>query len=261
MLKTHFHRRGYPRHIVEEAYEKALAKTRESLLKPKPSDNSDEPNNQLNFLITTYNPGSNIPRDVVTDNWPLLGMSNITNHLYESRVTYGHRRCKSLRDHLIRAKITQNKPNKKTKAICKTKHCTYCPKIDTTGQITSSLTGRQYSSKHNVSCKSSNLIYCITCKTCKKQYVGQTKNRLIDRFGSHFYHIKKKNKFLPVARHFNQTDHHQLADIEIHIVDFIYCHPDSPESSKLRDKIEKNWILRLRTSAPYGINTMDVKKF
>jgi hypothetical protein len=262
MLKTHFKRRGYPHSIVEEAYNKALSLDRETLLKPKENNPTQDTKNDMNFLVTTYSPGQNIAREIVTDNWPLLGTSNITNHLYESRVIHGHRRCKSLRDHLIRARIDPEPAlNKTPKPKCKTKKCSYCPKLNTSGKIVSSMTGRNYISKHNVSCKSSNLIYCITCKTCSKQYVGQTKNRLMDRFVKHFYHIKKDNKLLPIARHFNLPDHKQLDDIEIHIVDFIYRHPDSQEASKLRDKIEKNWILRLRTSAPHGINTMDVKKF
>ena len=62
-----------------------------------------------------------------------------------------------------------------------------------------------------------------------------------------------------IGRHFSQEDHNGLEDVEIHIVDFIHQHPSSPGAAYLRDKIEKNWIQRLRTSAPYGINIMDVK--
>jgi hypothetical protein len=93
------------------------------------------------------------------------------------------------------------------------------------------------------------------------QYVGQTKNRLIDRFGKHFYHIKKRDVALPIGKHFNLPGHNGLNDIEIHIVDFIHCHPDCSTAAHLRDLIEKQWILRLRTFAPNGINTMDVKKY
>ena len=83
----------------------------------------------------------------------------------------------------------------------------------------------------------------------------------MDRFVSHFYHIKKIDKKLPISKHFNSPDHNGIEDIEIHIVDFIYAPPDSERASKLRDLVEKNWILRLRTFAPFGINTMDIKKY
>jgi len=80
----------------------------------------------------------------------------------------------------------------------------------------------------------------------------------MDRCVQHFYHIKKKHKRFPIGRHFSQKDHNGLQDVEIHIVDFIQ-HSSSLGAAYLRDKIEKNWIQRLRTSAPYGINIMDVK--
>ena len=55
----------------------------------------------------------------------------------------------------------------------------------------------------NVNCQSENLIYLITCTTCKVQYVGQTRNRLMIRFQGHFHDIKT-NSDTTVARHFNK---------------------------------------------------------
>ena len=83
----------------------------------------------------------------------------------------------------------------------------------------------------------------------------------MDRFVHHFYHMKKKDTKLPISKHFNSTGHNGLEDIEIHIVDLIFAAPESGAAARLRDRIEKNWILRLRTFAPHGINTMDIKKY
>jgi len=209
--------------------------------------------------VTTYSPGSAIPLDVIKHNWPLLGTSNLTKDLYDNKVVRGYRRCKNVKDYVVRARVPDLDETPKKHPTCNTKRCRYCPKLNKKGRIKSTTSGREYASKINVSCKSNNLIYCITCKKCKKQYVGQTKNRLIDRFGKHFYHITSKNKTTPIGRHFCQKDHEGLSDIEIHIVDFIHCDPESNAAASLRDKIEKNWIQRLKCSAPFGINTMDVK--
>jgi len=202
---------------------------------------------------------------VIRENWTLLVTSNATTEAYESRLINGHRRCSNLRDLPVRPKVPDpskkkdwnNKPHKANP--CKTENCEYCPKLNKSGRIKSSHTGRSYVSKHNVTCNSSNIIYCITCKKCGKQYVGQTKRRLKDRCVQHFYHIKKRDKSFPIGRHFNLPDHNGTDDVELHIVDFIHRHPDSITAAKLRDLIEKNWIMRLRTSAPHGINTMDIK--
>jgi len=81
----------------------------------------------------------------------------------------------------------------------------------------------------------------------------------MDRCVQHFYHIKKGDRSFPIGTDFNQPNHNGVEDVELHIVDFIHSHPNSLRAAHLRDKIEKNWILRLRTSAPHGINTMDIK--
>ena len=45
-----------------------------------------------------------------------------------------------------------------------------------------------------ITCKSSNLVYCITCKIFKKQYVGQTQNSITQRFSSHFVNMRHKKQ-------------------------------------------------------------------
>jgi hypothetical protein len=81
----------------------------------------------------------------------------------------------------------------------------------------------------------------------------------MDRFVKHFYGIKKRDKKLPIGKHFNLPEHNGIEDVEIHILDFIHAPPDSMKAAKLWDLIEKNWILGLRSFAPFGINTMDIK--
>ncbi len=109
-----------------------------------------------------------------------------------------------------------------------------------------------------VTCQSSNLIYCLTCKVCDIRYVGQTKNRIVDRIGGHFGDIKnayegKETKFdKTVARHLLT---HQDRDfpLKITVLEFIKARPDSVLASNLRDQKEKMWISRLNTVIPNGL--------
>ena len=110
-------------------------------------------------------------------------------------------------------------------------------------------------------CKSSNIIYCLSCKCCGIQYVGQTKNRLMDRFQAHFYNIGYNKPKSEIGKHFNLPGHKGLEDVEIHILDFIHAHPAGRKSKYLRDLVEFNWIQRLHTNAPLGLNTMDPLTF
>ena len=186
-----------------------------------------------------------------------------TKMLSKCRLVVGYRRPKNLRDLLVRAKIPVAKsqnlqlPRCMTTNKCKTKNCRYCQILDTSGCIISHTTGREYSCKKSVTCKSSNLIYCISCISCGKQYVGQTKLRLMDRFGNHFTSIQRNDGKNDVCKHFNSEKHSGIADLKLHILDFIYASPNSEFGMCLRDQIEFHWIQRLRTQLPHGINTMD----
>ena len=100
-----------------------------------------------------------------------------------------------------------------------------------------------------ISCRSSILIYCITCKRCGKQYVGQTSLRLKGRFVHHFYSVEKPDKSKPVGNHFSKLDHKGIDDMDIHVLEFISKPPKSDGASKIRD-MEKCWIHLLRTPAP-----------
>ena len=198
------------------------------------------------------------------NNWDILSHSSKTRGIHSSRLITALRKPPNLRSFLVRARSDYHgKDHQKHDAairgrtynVCTTVHCRYCTRIDMSGQITSSVTQRQYTSKYNVSCQSSNIVYCITCKRCQKQYVGQTKRRLMDRFQDHFYKISKALMNTDMGCHFNTLDHHGLEDVEIHIVDFIHITPDSAQ--RVRHVVQKNWIYRLKTMILFGLNLID----
>ena len=253
----HFLRRGYPKEIIRQAFRKAWEKRREDLLKKSDRKGDKE---ETNILVTTYSPGFGALKDLVHGNWDILGRSCSTRGLYERGMLTAYRRPKNLKDLLVRAKLPQTtrEPTGNPCNPCTTKNCRYCPKLNKTGRIKCKASGREYVAKHNITCKSSNIIYCISCKCCGIQYVGQTKNRLMDRFQAHFYNIAYNRPKSEIGKHFNSTNHKGLDDVEIYILDFIHAHPMGERAKHLRDLIEFNWIQRLHTNAPLGLNTMDL---
>jgi hypothetical protein len=110
----------------------------------------------------------------------------------------------------------------------------------------------------NISCRSSNLIYCITCRRCGKQYVGQTSLRLKSRFVHHYYTVDKEDKSKPVSKHFSQLGHDGISDMEIHVLEFIKMPPKSQAASVVRNRVERRWIHLLRIPAPKGLNIDDL---
>ncbi len=252
--------------ILQDAIDKVKDLKRIDLLKKTDQDGDglDETGKtDLVSLLTMYTSQCDGLAKLLKKNWGIVQRSSTTKQLAKSRLVVGYRRPKNLRGLLVRAKLPQQIEvhEKRNLSIssnsCKTKNCRYCPILDKTGRIKSHVTGREYQSKINVTCKSSNLIYCITCKTCGMQYVGQTKLCLMDRFGTHFTSNNRYDGKNDVCKHFKQPNHSGAKDLKLHIVDFIFAKPESEKGKVLRDHIEFNWIQRLRTQLPHGINTMD----
>ncbi len=259
-MKYHFLRRGYPSEVLDNAFTKAKGFSIEEARIIK--DKKVEDNIKL-FMITTYNPGDRILQGIISKNWEVLKHSSTTKHLGETKLVSGSRRPKNLRDHLVSAKVPQKKYTKRDKPCCTdvnwciTKQCRYCPLLDHSGTITSTTAGHTYECKCNISCKSMDLVYCITCKYCQKQYVGQTGGTLMDRFKAHFRMIKRQNMKNDIGRHFNSAGLSGTNDLSLHISDFIYARDKSGFGLDIRLQIEYNWMQTLKSMLPMGLNTME----
>ena len=280
LLAGHFHRRGYPDDIIEKAIIDVRRKNRDDLLHPPAKAPITTPNENL-FLTSTHIMGHNPLKHIVQHNWNILGRTNTTQALFNNNIVFGLRRNKNLRDLLVRAALPQGPPKPlptvrdRPKHPCPRLNCRYCTRLDKTGNIISTATGRSYYTMTKISCQSNNLIYCLVCTRCNKQYVGQTKNKLEDRFVVHFNHIaptrpsKKKlkpkpsftttkNKYDdPIGRHFKASYHSGLNDVRIYILQFISAPSNSIPAKELRDDRERKWIHRLKTLSPIGLNLAD----
>jgi len=280
MIGSHFRRRGYPDHIIEKAIIDVRRKSRENLLNPTPITQENKRDQDNLFLVTTHIPQGNPLKPIIQKTWKVLGRTHTTEPLYKLKTTFGQRRNKNLKDILVQATLPKVPTNpgpkpKGTKSMhsCHKYNCRYCTRLDKTGALVSSSTGRSYYTRNRVSCQSNNLIYCLTCTKCNLQYVGQTKNRLADRFSVHFNHIeptrtpkRKKLKPLyslnpkyddPIGRHYKSTPHNGLKDVHIHILQFISAPSNSIPAKELRDSLERTWIHRLKTLSPLGLNLAD----
>ena len=216
------------------------------------------------FLITTHNPQGNALREVVEKHWEVLERSSATKQLSVKQPVFGYRWCPNLRDLLVSAKIKQPRkfesraqPSSTTYNCCKTKNCRYCVGLDTSRTIEGTSTGRNFQSRINVTCKSTNPIYCITCKTCKLQIVGQTKGTIMDRFKAHFGVVNRRDMKEDIGHHFNGPKHHGINDMTIHALHFIYAPPEADFSLDIRLAVKFKWIHTLRTISPHGLNMKD----
>jgi hypothetical protein len=102
----HFRRRGYPEDLLETAVLKARRQNRDDLLKPKSNINEKL---ERPILTTTFHPNDSTLKNIVLNNWDLLGKSTTTTFLHKNKPLMAYRRPQNLKDMLVRADIRLKK--------------------------------------------------------------------------------------------------------------------------------------------------------
>ena len=137
---------------------------------------------------------------------------------------------------------------------CQRAKCDLCRKHLLPGDtITSTVTGHTHKIRQHIHCNASNLIYVITCNTCKKQYTGQTSNKLRRRINNHKSAIRRPDTEESVGAHFQEPGH-TINDLKVQVVELI---PTGPEQRKRLDRAESFWMRRLQTHATTGGLNLD----
>ena len=128
--------------------------TREQLLHTENSATKDVP---LMF-ITTYNRANPNFKELISKHWAYLDRSSATREFGQKDVMVTYRKPPSLKDQLVRARITQPKHNA-TQGCKRPNSCKYCKKISRSGKIRNLLNNKNYNTMRNGTCQSNNLIY------------------------------------------------------------------------------------------------------
>ena len=145
--------------------------------------------------------------------------------------------------------------------------CNLCHILSTKDMFVSSSTHRVYESVIPeevpfVSCNSSNVIYLVTCRKCCLQYVGETAQLLRERIRHHNYcirHPDKDHTCRILSEHFSQGLC-KGATFTVHIIEKLQGNGRDAEGTMdpaitaVRRKKETNWMLKLRTVFPHGLN-------
>ena len=153
-----------------------------------------------------------------------------------------------------------SKCNRKTNKKCET-----CCIFNEENFAKSTVTGRKYDIKNrsqkDINCKSDNIIYLIECDYCHIQYVGETSQKMSERFSDHKSRIRKhdttKQDTLLIDHFNNGTCKGKTYNAKIiEIVDG-NARKDGkidPAMTTQRRKIEDKWMEKMHTIYPYGLN-------
>jgi len=175
-----------------------------------------------------------------------------------------YRKQPSLGNLLGNSKITYPKiptQSNRDPPVCKKSpaKCTRCIRISRTPALHCSRRNKDFSKLPRprpawITCKITNVIYCITCRKCNIQYIGQTSREFGQRIYEHVYSVAHPTtKRTPVSGHFSKNGH-TSSDLKFSVVEWIKGDPSS--TKPLRLKREDHWIWSFRTLHPYGLNQM-----
>ena len=153
-------------------------------------------------LVMAYNP---LLQNVIKNNLPLLYSDPDMRAVFpEGSINVTYRRRKNLKE--LTSPPFFPRPQLTTKSLvskCGEK-CDICNNfLVCRNEFSCKVTGTTYKVKGNLSCNSANVVYLISCKLCKDQYVGSTyKNNFKPRFRVHKSDINTGKDRCGVAKDF-----------------------------------------------------------
>ena len=248
--------RGYSRRLLKREVNRVRNISRQEALKPRPQ--TDNQSARTPFVIT-FNPALPNASATVCKNLNILHSSARCKQTFSPPPVVAYKRTPNLRDLLVRTQLRDNSnpQHKAPPGIYKCNHprCLTCPFLqEGQAKYTFSATKEERCINDNLNCKSKNLIYLIECKKCTKQYIGETKRQLHERFGEHRRSIQNHHQLTkptPVSAHFNQPGH-SINHLLLTPLELIHSKRDSVRKAR-----EAHLINKAMTLEPLGINRRD----
>ena len=247
-LTQHLRNRGYPKHIVEKAFNKVKSIPRTQTLEYKQKISTER-----TPFIVTHNPLNPPLRRWFREFLPILHTSSRLQKAIPSPPLLGERNSKSLKNILMPSSLPIPTDNTLNPGCykCNKQRCVVCAThMQETRTFSSDHTSETFTIRHNMTCETTNVVYLLFCQKCSHtQYIGETKNSLKQRFYQHRSNINK-NTGTPVALHFNSSNH-SLSDLRC-----IAIEKQFTDNYERRLKREAFWMTKLKTVLPHGLNAL-----
>ena len=243
-LKDYFRLRNYPEHIVNDAVSKVNKMTMDEALQPTSKHKSD-----IIPFVCTYNPSLPNIGKIINKYWGLLEISqkDSVKNICKSKPIIAYKRPQNIQDILVHTAL-HSRNNDCSVSICGRSRCSHCSSINESDTFTSTTYSKNFKVNSNLTCSSKGVIYVISCKKCKMQYVGQTQQKCSVRMNSHRFDIRNHpNSYTNVSEHFNSENHS--------ILDFSFMPIENINNNWQRLMKETKWMYKLGTISPDGMNS------
>ncbi len=201
---------------------------------------------------------------IIRNRWDILKLKPDLKDIFKEPGMLAYRRPKNLKEMVGSNNILNNKIIRKTPTIktvkfcqpCNTRNSLCCNQLKSTNSFTSFVTKNTYKIYHESNCRSRNVIYLLECTRCSKQYVGKSEWPFNFRLNNYRHRIKSTDydKLLHVEQHFRLANHDFSKDAKFTIIEKIEKNV-SGEITSILESHEDNWMLRLKTLSPNGLNS------
>ena len=198
-LKNFLNAQNYPEKLVLSAINEARKIPQDILRTTRKKDHDS-------FLIpftTTYNPKHRNIFQEAKKNFNIIERDlELQKTIPKSDLLHSRRQPPNLKKLLTKAEF-KSTSEKYTVSTCGDPRCGTCPFLKT-GPSINFKCGKSFTVNDNMSCKSKNLLYCITCNTCGEEYIGQTGTQLTARMRVHRQQINDPTtRNTPCSEHFD----------------------------------------------------------
>ena len=175
-------------------------------------------------MVTVYNPIIKNLEIVIRNNVPILYKDpEMKNMFPEGSINITYKRGKSLRELIFPSIFPQAQVQSRSiVSKCKSERCDICQNCFVCkDEFTCTVTGKTYKVRGKLFCTSSNVIYLISCKLCKEQYVGSAfKDNFKSRFRVHKSDVITGKDRCGVTKHFftKFSNSNKVANIEVKLI-------------------------------------------
>lgn len=241
--------RGYSSTNLRRAYNKAMSRSRTSLLfkRGEPSPLKDT----VRF-ITTYSAHHNLLRNILTKNCHLLAEHHTLAKYIRSTPEVVFRRARSLRDQLTSSHYTPTRPPKTgPNGTFKCEDCPRCPWVHE-GRHFVLPNGETFASRTLANCGTKGVIYLMNC-TCQAFYEGKTIRELRQRIGDHLYD-SENGKLTTIGRHIGLYHRFDNSVVKFLVLEVVQPNPRGGDWDRSILQREALWIERLNATTPPGLN-------
>ena len=246
-------RGGYSLTAVSSQLDRVRGQSRRSLLESSRRTHLSDEGKRVP-LVCTWNPLLPPLQDLLKGAFPVLQYNERAREIFRLPMV-AYKRPSNLRDLLVHTRPRCNAPREAANQnflsqsgtfACGSTRCKTCAMVKQLKEVPGDNEEVRHIIQGHFTCKSMNIVYLLTCTTCRAAYVGETGCALRDRMNHHRCDMKN-NEDTPVAQHFKGN--HSARDSVL---------VSTPEDTVQRRVMERAWIKRLsRQSSPWQLINRD----